>query len=250
VRPDHLDEARIQEMLHGEISDAEAARAREHAKHCRECARRLEEAEEEERLVSTLLGQLDTSPPHVEVGQVLAEASEPPPLAAGRGRRWNRWVAGIVLALGIGGVAYAIPGSPFRRWVDDLIPGGLVREQGARVSEPVPVTESMGGIAVTPGPSFVISFTRPNGGSVRISRVEGEEVIVRAPAGSASYETGYDRLVIDPRGTSTTFEVDLPRSAPHIEIRVEGATILVQEGDRTLPALPASGVLPLDAPAK
>jgi hypothetical protein len=253
VRSDHLDEDRIQALLHGELPEAEATAAREHAGGCPECSRPLEAAGEEERMVSNLLARLDVPAPRIEIGSVLAAASDVSTSGVRDGSRWNRRVAGVLLALGIGGAAYAIPGSPVRRWVNDLIPGAFVRDAPSETGVPgtVAPSPSLGGIAVTPGPSFLIAFPRPSGGEVRISLVEGDHVVVRAPAGGASYESGPDGLVIDAGQAPITFTIDIPRSAPHVEIRVAGARIFLKEGDRTEPSLPVpSGSLPLASPAR
>lgn len=199
-------------------------------------------------MVSNLLARLDAPAPRVVIGDVVAAASDASTSWMHDGRRWNRWVAGVLLMLGIGGAAYAVPGSPVRRWVNDLIPKAFIREapSGTGVPGSVAPSPSLGGIAVVPGPSFLISFPRPSGGEVRISLVEGDHLMVRAPAGGASYESGPDRLVIDAGEAPIAFTIDIPRSAPHVEIRVAGARIFLKEGDRTEPSLPVpSGSLPL-----
>ena len=238
MSPEHLDEARIQALLHGELSEQDAASTREHVKGCPACSRQLSEMAEAERIMSGLLSRLDTPPPHVEVGRVMAAASEPPALEVdSRGRR-NRWVAAILLVTLIGGAAYAIPGSPLRSWVEGWIP--KIFDQNTdpdHAPGPVPPpAPRLGGVAVIPGPRFTIAFTSPSEGTLRVTLVESEHLAVRAPAGTASFESGPDGLVIDARGASTAFEIDIPRSAPHVEIRVEGERVFLKDGTRTEPA--------------
>ncbi|HET9251061.1 MAG TPA: zf-HC2 domain-containing protein [Candidatus Eisenbacteria bacterium] len=252
MHPDHLDDGRIQALLDGEVPPGEAASARAHAAGCPECSRRLEDAGEEGRLVSALLARLDSPTPRVEVGDIVASAAGTPSREVRDRRPWSRWAAAVLLALGVGGVAYAIPGSPVRQWVDDLIPKVFVRwaRPGAGPSGTDNPSASLGGIAVKPGPTFLISFPRASGGVARISLGDGELVVVRAPAGAASYESAHNRLVVH-AAAPAIFEIEIPRSATRLEIRVAGARIFLKEGARSEPDLSGSSrTLRLGPPSK
>jgi hypothetical protein len=106
------------------------------------------------------------------------------------------------------------------------------------------------GIALAPGSRLVIEFLAPPGGSrARVTLTEREDVVVRGPAGSATFSSEADRLLVEPRGVATTFDIEIPRSAPDVEIRAAGALILSKKGARLESATPAepgdSYVLPL-----
>ncbi len=57
---------------------------------------------------------------------------------------------------------------------------------------------------------------------------------VRAPIGAASFTSAADRLVITNSGSGATFEIEIPRKAPRVEIRVAGHRIFLKDGSRVL----------------
>src|SRR3954464_15498493 len=109
----HLDGEQLQRMLHRELGGAEPS-VSEHLRGCLDCRSRLAEAEGDERWVLDRLRLLDHAPPPVSLERIIASGSSRVP-----GRR--RWAAGVVLLLGAAGVAYATPGSPLPRIVQQLI---------------------------------------------------------------------------------------------------------------------------------
>jgi hypothetical protein len=245
VVADHLDEERIQRLLDRELTSTEEAAARGHAELCIACARRISEARGEAAEVRSLLSRLDSPAPALEIGlaRVVREGvrEKAPP--------WGRWVAGFALAFAVAGIAYALPGSPVRGWMDAVVqsmrgqPGGEVPNPGTPTPDPPPV----GGIAVAPGSNLVIRFTSPQPeGRARIVLTDGPDVVVRAPTGSATYESGNDLLVIDNRGPSATFEIEIPRSALRVEVRLEDSRLFLKDGARAEPPLPTTPIeLPL-----
>jgi hypothetical protein len=197
-------------------------------------------SEREQAEVFALLGRLDHAPRHIGVEAVAARAR-----AGEAGIQWRRWAAGIVLVAGLTGVAYAMPGSPFPAWaraLSEWIRGGP--EMRAPDAAPMPAASdaSVAGIAVRPGRNLMIVFTMPASESeARISLTDGDEVMVRAPQGAARFTSDLDRLVIDNRGPASAFEIEIPRSAPRVEIRVHDERIFFKEGDSITPAMPDAG---------
>jgi len=103
------------------------------------------------------------------------------------------------------------------------------------------------GIAVAPGRALVILFTSPQvEGQAQVSLTDGTEVVVRAPSGTATFTADVDRLVIDNPGSRATFEIQIPRAAPWVEIRVQGVPIFLKEGSRVT----GSYLLPLTPPER
>lgn len=221
----HLDDERLQRLLHGELDAVAAAAARAHLAGCTACSARLGEAEREERAVFDLLDQLDRTAPAVSVAHVIARGA-----SGARWARWGRRAAVIALALAVAGTAYALPGSPLRAWVDRLV---------GRAPQHSPVGGGPAGVAVTPGARFTIVFTAPQDrGVVTVSLVDGGEVVARRLGGSASFTSDEDRLTISNVGAQADYEVDLPRGAPWIEVRVAERQLLVKDGDRTTTDVP------------
>ncbi len=228
----HIDEEQIERLRHGELSRTAERSAREHLAECNDCRRRAAEAQQEEAEVHALLGEVDLPAPAVGAGAIAARAraqTQPRGRARDSGR-W-RWAAGFLVAAGVAGAAYALPGSPVRAWVKTVV------ERIGNRPEPTPPAPAatpdrrVAGIAVSPGQSLLILFASPQAvGQARVSLGDGAEVVVRAPIGAAAFTSDLDRLVIDNPGSSATFEIEIPRAAPHVEIRVKGARIFLKQG--------------------
>ena len=224
----HLDEERLERLLHGELAGDDSAAARSHLLGCAECRARVAAAERDEREVFDLIGAVDHPVPAVTVDAVIDRAGA-------RRRPWHRSAAAAVLLLGLGGAAYALPGSPLRRWVGAAIermsggPGGIVPDP-VRVDPP----EDGAGIAVAPGADLLIEFTGPEtGGSARLVLSDAGEVTIRAPAGAATFRSDANRVAVHRTGTRARFDIELPRSAPRVEVRVGARRIFLKEGART-----------------
>ncbi len=245
----HLDDERVQRLIDGEMSPAAATTAREHLARCADCRGRVDAAKREQDEVQALLRTVDDPPPRVDAEAIAATAE-----ARARSAGLLRWAAGVVLALCVGGAAYAVPGSPLPALVQAVvvwIGGGEAPAPPA----PAPIETAeprVAGISVAPGDALAILFTsRQADGRVRVSLADGPEVVVRAPLGAATFSSDADRLVIDNAGPSATFEIEIPRAAPRVEIQVAGERIFLKDGERVTGAAggtmdaPGPHVLPL-----
>lgn len=221
----HLDEERLQRVIHGELRPESAAVARGHLDVCPECRTRLERAEREEAWVLDRLARLDHRPPPASVAGVIG-------LSTGRRRRSRaRLAAGLVLALGAAGVAYAAPGSPLPAALDRL--GDLLApDRNSTPVQPAPAPGFQAGIAVDPGRRLTVSFRAGSTGDTAfVSLTDDAELVIKAVGGSAGFESETDRLVIRHEGP-TNFEILIPRSAPHVEIRAGERWLLLKEAER------------------
>jgi hypothetical protein len=228
MQPMHLDEEQIQRLLHGELAPAADTSARQHLAECADCRRRIAEAEREEDEVYALLRQVDHPPPPVDADAIAARART-------RNFGWGRRAAGILVALGLAGAAYAAPGSPLPAWVE-AVKEWIGDRPDSSPSAPAPVQAPeprVAGIAVDPGQNLLILFTSPHAeGQAQVWLTDGTEVVVRAPIGAAIFSSDVDRLVIENHGSPASFEIGIPRSAPRVEIRVGGNRIFLKEGSR------------------
>src|SRR5881397_793977 len=213
----HLDEEQVERFLHRELGRTADTSAREHLAACPDCRRRVAQAEREEEEVYALLRHVDHPAPTIDASAVAARST----VAVA----WFRWAASIVLTLGVAAAAYAAPGSPLPGWAKAVVdwisghPRGRAPERGAA------------GIAVVPGRNLVILFTSSQAeGQAQVRLTDGGEVVVRAPTGAATFTTDADRLVIDNRGSSATFEIQIPRAAPRVEIWVKAVRVFLKEG--------------------
>jgi hypothetical protein len=251
----HLDEETIQRLLNGELEQFAESPAHLHLTQCEECRSRLEAAAREEEETHALLRSVDHSPPAVSAEAIAARARQLQEEQVTRNLRrasGMRRTAGILLVIGLAGAAYAFPGSPLPKWISAAM--GWVRENvgGSQPSSP-PVTlqkdagGGMSGIAVPAGKNLVIVFTSPQEkGALNVSFTEENDVVVRGPSGSADFTSEEEQLVIHNESSSGSFEVEIPRAAPRIEIRIGAETIFLKEGNRTETKVPS--ILPLQRP--
>lgn len=224
----HLDEERIQRLLHDELPPEQGAGVRAHLESCSRCRERVAEAAREEEEIYELLRHLDHEATPVEAEAVIARARTDR-------RAWTRWAAAILLGIGAAGVAYAAPGSPIPGWVQSLVAwaGGGPETPAPSPAGPQEPEPDVAGIAVAPGENLVIIFTPPEtDGEARVSLTDGEELVVRALDGAATFSSDVDRLVIDGHDPSPHFEIQIPRSAVRVEIRSGSERIFLKEGPR------------------
>ena len=231
----HLEEEQVQRLLHGELTAQAESGAREHAAGCIECRRRLAEAEREENEVHALLRAVDDpAPPRISAEAVAARAQAG--VAAGPrvgDLAWLRRAAAILVVVGIAGAAYAVPGSPIRKWVH-----AIVQKLGGRPGPtpgPAPgdSTAIGAGISVLPEQKLLILIRSAEGdGQVFVSLTDEPEVQVHAPTGAAAFTSSAGQLLIDVQDPSATFEVEIPRSAPWVEIQTGTGQVFLKEGER------------------
>ena len=236
----HVDDERIQRLLHGELAPAQEKLAREHLAECEDCEWRYAAMKEEEKEVDALLRHLDRPAPRVDIGAIArrAEARRP---------RLAQWAAGFALVLGLAGVAYALPGSPVPLWIDAVVGWVSGRENPlSPAGTPLELPDrSFAGIAVPPGQRLNILFTSPNAnGRIVVSLTDDADVQVRSPHGAATFTAGEDLLVVEDRGHAATYEVLIPSTAPRVEIRVGERQLFLKEGTRITTAATAGRSAP------
>jgi hypothetical protein len=224
----HLDDERIQRLLANELDPRAREQVEAHARACFGCSELLANAEQDRREVNALLQLVDHPRPTIEPGEIAAVARRQRP-------GWGRLAAGVLVALVMAGAAYALPGSPFRRWAQ-AVSAWVRSEPNRQTARPAPVQApepAPAGVAVAPGRSLLLQFMNVEAqGQARITLTDGADVVVRAPAGAASFTSDVDRLLIDNRNTAATFEIQIPRGAARVEIRVATRQIFLKLGSR------------------
>jgi hypothetical protein len=220
----HPDDEQLQRFLHRELNADSRRSVSEHLVTCGNCRERLFDLERDQKEVYRLLQRVDSPPPAITAAEVAAAA---------RASRfeWGRLAAGILLAVGLAGGAYAMPGSPLRDWIRgarDTIQGS--ERPPTPVEPPMPL---MAGLAVPPGERLVILFERAHPQSqARVSIGDWTEVRVRGPSGGATFGSEADTLRVGNRDSTATFEIEIPRDARKVEIRVAGTRIFAKDGPR------------------
>lgn len=223
----HLDEELLQRLMHGESAGIAGHSLREHVAACPECRERLLEARRDEEDVHALLGLLDHPPPPVRAESVVAMARR-----AGE-NAWGRWAAGVLLVLTAAGAAYAAPGSPLRDWARLAVEWTRGGPKSAAPAPEARKAPELAGLAIAPGRVLTILFesVQPDA-QVRVSLGDWAEVRVRAPIGAATFTSDAERLVIDNGRRPATYEIEIPRDAPRVEIQVAGDRIFLKDGAR------------------
>jgi hypothetical protein len=220
----HLDDERLQRLLDGELSPADAPLVRAHLAECAGCRERAAVAERELAELDGLLGLLDhpvAVPPVDEVIEVPV-------------RRWSggaRWAAAAVLAVALAGVAYAIPSSPLPRWIA-IAAERLDPRHGAPRVERAPRQVPEAGVAVPPGQRLLIAFdsAQIQGEAVVTVQPGAGEVTIRAPRGAAAFAAGSDRVSVANTGSEASYTIQIPAEAPRVEIRVAGSRVFLKDG--------------------
>jgi hypothetical protein len=228
VKPMHLDDERVQRLLHGELEPAGERLARQHLAACNDCRTLVDQARAEEHRIFSLLREVDHPPPDADPRVVLA--------AGGRPRtQWGRWAAGILLVAAAGGAAYAAPGSPLPAALDRLV-AILAPTQPPAGTDPAATDAAPpgAGIAVTPGDRLTIRFVvEGDGAFATLSLIDGDEAVVRAVAGAATFTSDVDRLSVRSAGTAR-FEILIPRSAPWVEVLAGDTPVFRKRADRVV----------------
>jgi hypothetical protein len=168
------------------------------------------------------------------------------------GGAWGRRAAAIILGAVIAGAAYALPGSPLPAALDRLLGTGA----GSRTSLPVTPTERdsarPAGIAVPTEDGLVIRLEAEGPDAVAVIELtEGEEVVVRAVQGSATFTSDPGRLSVRSSGP-VRLEIGIPRGAPSVDV-LAGSTPVFRKLDggpvsETPPDSTGRFVIPLRSP--
>ncbi|MEO6463273.1 MAG: zf-HC2 domain-containing protein [Candidatus Eisenbacteria bacterium] len=231
----HLDEERLQRLLDGELPVAAEAEARAHLASCAPCRDMFATAAGEAAEVDALLATLDDGRelPRVVPAAIAARARAP------RGGRfdWARVAAAMLVAAGLSAVAYALPGSPLPGWL--AVATGRVSSRPQAPDAPGPRADpgrdAFAGVALDPGSDLVVRFTAPRAGArAEVRLVDGTAFEVRTGSGAATFTTGSAELAIDVLADGAVFAIDVPRTAPRIEIRLGGESVFLRQGGRTI----------------
>lgn len=242
----HFSEEQIQRWLHGELDPGSKDTLSRHLAACRQCAQQLAEAEREEHAIFELLKHVDHAAPVVDVETLVSRER-------GASAVWGRRVAGILIAAGLAGAAYAVPGSPVPGWLSHVSGWitGRVPSPTEESPPPLPVTS---GISVPVQEQFTIHFTADQAGGVtEVWLTDGPNIVVRVIGGTATFTTDVDRLTIENRESTADYEIEVPRDASWVEIYVGSRRLILKDGDRFVTEVPADAqgryVLPLAPPS-
>jgi hypothetical protein len=230
----HLDDEQVQRVLHRELIASDAAGIDAHLAGCATCRDAVTRARAAEAEIFGLLRSVD----HSHQALDLADVRRRPDRRTVAPARYGRWAAAILAAVGLAGVAYAVPSSPLRRWLEEWrrTPRVQVAPTPGQAPERSP---DIGGVSIAAGSPTVVLFVAAQAtGEARVRLADVTDIAVRAPAGSARFAVAPGRLTIDNRGATIDYDILVPRHAPRVEIRVAGVRVWLKDGDRVVSDAP------------
>lgn len=239
----------------GDVPDRSVRRVRAHLQ---DCARCRDTVEWSRSVVDGYRAATErAAPPEAwpEVARRVGEADAvvlpagPVPVASpgsapGRSGRWAPFAAraAVLVLLLAGVVSAAVPGSPLRSWLSDVLAEGPPPNAAAEgaAAEAAPATATF--VLATDDGVVRVVFHRPDPGLVlRVRTGAAGELTVRAtgPAAAARFERASSRLDIREAGAGEVLLV-LPRSAGEVRVELEGRPVLWQEAGRLIVPVPVS----------
>jgi hypothetical protein len=227
----HLDEERVQRLLHDEPGSA-GSDSRLHLAGCPACRELVEEARAQERRILELLAQVDHPIAQVDPYAVLAERNA-------AGRAWARRAAAVIAGAALVGTAYALPGSPLPAALDRLLGGDRPGRDTVSASREQRDSAPPAGIAVPPEEGLEIRLVAEGDeGVATIQLTEDEEIVVRAMEGHATFTSDPGRLTVRSSGP-VRLDIRIPRAASSVAV-LAGSTPVF----RKLPSGPVTETLP------
>lgn len=168
----HLEDGTLQAFLDDELPPVERARVAEHLLACERCNGSYEDLTQANALFSQSVSLLDVAPPSMRPAGGTLRRRAP----AGTSSLVK--AAGLVLALAAGAAA-AVPGSPVREWVSQLVASGE--------PSPAPVEEATapGSVRAPASAPAGVSIS-PAAGRVLVSLSNLERTVVRLGAAAGT----------------------------------------------------------------
>ena len=244
----HIDEGSLQAFLDGELHLEERRRTERHLQECARCRRDLEELRAVGTGFATAVAVLDQRPSRREHGIGWPRAQR----VTGLRRHLPR--AAVALLFVAAGASATVPGSPLRRWAEELVnPTPVVRSTppaAPEIAEAPPEASVEAGVSVdAEGGRVEIVVHDARLLQVRAQLVDGTSAGVFAVGGAASsrFLTGAGRIeVLNP--TSGELRIEVPRATPAVSVKINGRQVLTKQGgnldlNAEEPDLDAAGVV-------
>lgn len=221
----HASEEVLQRLVDGELSEKERTAWEMHLGSCPECRNEYHQLQQLSANVDSLLTSASGPSRRVRFSDIVQTA------AIRRQGRMRRNVAGILLAFGLAGAAYAMPGSPLPalfRSVGDLFKGG--GSPAPLESDSPSPSPSPSGISVHPGESFSIVFEPTEaGGEATLVWSAGAEVAVTTDPGAAQFSSAPGILTIRIRRADASVRIEIPTAARQLTVLSEERVLFQAE---------------------
>jgi hypothetical protein len=206
----HLDDERIQRLLHDELGSS-GAETRLHLESCAACRELIAGARADEAHIFGLLSLVDHPVAALDPRTLLTrrETSDP---------GWGRRAAVVIFGAAIAGAAYALPGSPLPAVLDRLFGSGGGGRPGLPVTGTEPDSAQSAGIAVAAEDGLVIRLLTGGADAAAVVELTGDkQVVVRVLEGSATFTSDPGRLTVR-SDEPVRLEIRIPRAADSVEV--------------------------------
>jgi len=246
----HAPEGTLQAHLDGETTGEIATEVQNHLDECPVCRAEFERMRADSDLLSSALRALDEPAAEAVVEHALwqVRAAHRRPAPAPR----NRFVMGAlaraaVLLLVLAGALAAIPGSPLRELLTDLMKedaAPAVREPEPQPAAVAPAPEpaspetrraELPGVALLPaqGRMRIMVWSAKPGATIRVNLIDGTRVSVEAgsDAEDVRFRTAMGRIEVMNLGHAEAV-IQIPRSLPFASLDVDGRQWLFKDGDQ------------------
>ena len=219
----HPTDGILRALLDGELPVARRLEVEQHAGSCVACRARLAALEAAAQETRALLNLLPTAQPALRVETIVRRARRPR-------LRWGAIAA--ALALCVATVAGATVGRPYVRALVARIRAVVRSTPPAPPALPEPPLHGQAGIAFVPGPLAEISFDAPQAaGALHVFLADTAELMIN-PTASVTYRVHPGGVVVHNSGSEASYEIVVPRDAPHVRILVAGRLLFEKTGSR------------------
>jgi hypothetical protein len=245
----HLDEGTLQALADGELPAGERRAAEAHLAGCGACAGELAGLRADHSTLAAALARVDVAPP-TAAAQMSLRRRRAAAASAWGGEARRALLRAAVLVVALGGVAFAaVPGSPLRGWIGDVVapPAALptVAPEAPAPAPPAPPPPASG-VSIMPddGAVRVVLNGAARGLRVRARVADGElvEVSATGAAAGARFRTSPGRIEVLDAGAGEVL-IALPRGARAAVVEVDGHVYVAKDGARlrvTRPGAPSA----------
>lgn len=183
-----------------------------------------------EGAVESLLRSVDHPVPDLTASHVAAI------VRSRRRSRTLRRAAVVVLALGAGAAAYALPGSPLPALLDRLTGDAAVT---GSVGEPFTADADQGteGIVLDAGDRLLVR-TGMDAARIHVLLTDEEAIVLRTPQGAAAFSSSAGQVVVDARTEAAALEVRVPRDAVDLTVMAQDVVVFRVRDGRVTEAAP------------
>ncbi len=235
----HLDEGTLQALADGELPAGERRAAEAHLAGCGACAGELAGLRADHSTLAAALARVDVAPP-TAAAQMSLRRRRAAAASAWGGEARRALLRAAVLVVALGGVAFAaVPGSPLRGWIDDVVapPAALPTvKPAAPAPAPAPAAPPpASGVSMLPdeGVVRVVLNGAASGLRVRARLADGDlaEVSATGAAAGARFRGSSGRIEVLDAGPGEVL-ITLPRGASAAVVEVDGNVYVAKEGSR------------------